>query len=100
MLSAEQLEEIANEVSQKLADEGRLIEAGWMFFRLMSMPDAPQLQTDWCRSAFMAGAQHLFSSITTMLAESDMNKMNLIDQELRTFLREMQLRSTETDSTA
>jgi hypothetical protein len=63
-----QLERIATELSKKLADEGKLIEAGWVGYRMMVLPpDAPQVQIDECRMAFMAGSQHLFSSIMSIL---------------------------------
>jgi hypothetical protein len=46
--------------------------------------------------AFLAGSQHLFSSIVVILdpgdeqpTEADLRKMDLIDKELRAFAREM-----------
>jgi hypothetical protein len=50
------------------------------------------------RMAFMAGAQHLFSSIMTILEDGveetvpDMRRMELIHNELETFAAELQLR--------
>jgi hypothetical protein len=61
-------------------------------------PNAPQVQIDECRIAFMAGAQHLFGSIMAIMdpeaepTEADLKKMDLIDRELRTFADEMRAR--------
>lgn len=98
-----EIERIATELSKKLADEGKLIEAGWAGYRMMVLPpNAPQIQIDECRMAFMAGSQHLFSSIMNILdpgadpSTADLRKMDLIDKELREFAREMQLKITKT----
>lgn len=97
-----EIERIATELSKKLADEGKLIEAGWAGYRMMVLPpNAPQIQIDECRMAFMAGSQHLFSSIMTVLdsgdeepTEADLRKMDLIDKELRAFAREIEMKVT------
>jgi hypothetical protein len=88
-------------VSKKLADAGKLIEGGWNAYRLLVVPlDASPVQIDECRLAFMAGAQHLFSSIMAVMdpdsepTEKDLQKMDLIDKELNVFAREMELRLT------
>lgn len=102
-----EIERIATEMSKKLADEGKLIEAGWAGYRMIVLsPDAPQIQIDECRIAFMAGAQHLFSSIMNVLdpgeqeTEADLRKMDYIDKELRAFAREMEMRITKTKGSA
>ena len=94
-------------LTRELADQGKLVEAGWVGYRLMVMsPDAPAVQLDECRIAFMAGSQHLFSSIMTMLdpgdgeSEADLHKMDLIDKELRAFAKEMELRVSRSKGTA
>lgn len=86
-------------LSRKLADDGKLIEAGWVGLRLAGIsPDAPAIQLDEMRMAFMAGAQHLFFSMMTMLdpgieeTPADLRRMELIDKELRTFGEELKLR--------
>ncbi|RXG91621.1 hypothetical protein [Bradyrhizobium zhanjiangense] len=101
MPNRKEIERLATELSKKLADEGKLIEAGWTGYRMLVLPpDAPQIQVDECRFAFMAGSQHLFSSIMTILdsgdqeSEADLRKMDLIDKELRAFGREMALRAS------
>jgi hypothetical protein len=87
------------QLSRKLADEGRLIEAGWVALRIQAIPNnAPAVQLQEMRMAFMAGAQHLFSSIMTILedgvmeTEADMTRMELISKELETFEQELRLR--------
>lgn len=107
MPSREEIERIATELSKQLADQGKLIEAGWVGYRMYVLPpDAPQIQIDECRTAFMAGSQHLFGSIMNILdpgeqeTEADLTKMDLIDKELRAFAREMQMRITKPKGSA
>ncbi|WP_166293661.1 hypothetical protein [Bradyrhizobium sp. 2S1] len=102
-----EIDRIATELSKKLADEGKLIEAGWAGYRMLVLPpDAPQIQIDECKMAFMAGSQHLFSSIINILdpgeeeTEADLHKMDLIDKELCAFGREMAMRATTTKGSA
>ena len=87
------------QLTKRLADEGKLIEAGWVAMRLHVIPlDAPADQLQEMRLAYMAGAQHLFSSIMDALdldqepTDADMRRMDLIDKELRTFGEELKLR--------
>jgi hypothetical protein len=83
-------------LSVELADKGRLLEAGWVAMQLACIPrDAPPEQLRSMRMAFMGGAQHLFASIMTILdpgeepSAADLNRMNLIDDELRAFDAEL-----------
>jgi hypothetical protein len=94
-------------LSKRLADEGKLIEAGWIGLRLAVVPfDAPAVQLEEMRNAFMAGAQHLFASIMMILdpgemeTPADMRRMTLIDAELREFAKELELRVTRTKGNA
>ena len=87
------------QLSRKLADEGRLIEAGWVALRLQTIPlNAPAVQLQEMRIAYMAGAQHLFASMMGMLeegvmeTENDMRRMDLIAKELEVFTEELKLR--------
>ena len=80
-----------------LADSGKLIEAGWISLRLADIPrNAPSVQIEEMRNAFMAGAQHLFASIMQSLdpenepTEADMRRMGLIEAELALFSKELQ----------
>lgn len=86
-------------LSRQLADEGKLVEAGWVSLRIVAVPkDASATQLENMKMAFMAGAQHLFASIMTILDPGeqetidDLRRMNLIDKELRAFGEELKLR--------
>lgn len=77
---------------RELTDKGKIIEAGWIVYRLAVVsPDAGKDQLEETRIAFFAGAQHLFSSIMTIMEEdkeptdADMLRMELIDGELKSF---------------
>jgi hypothetical protein len=83
-------------VAKRLADEGKLIEAGWLGYRMMVIPpEASVIQVEECRRAFMAGNAHLFFSILTVLdpdaepTEADLQKMELIHQELTSYQEEL-----------
>jgi hypothetical protein len=85
-------------LSRKLADEGRLVEAGWVAMRIQCVPhNAPVWQLHDMRMAYMAGAQHLFASIMTILddgveeTEADLTRMDLIAKELEVFAEELKL---------
>lgn len=93
--------------SRELADKGQIIEAGWIGLRIAALPlDAPAVQLDEMRNAFFAGAQHLFSSIMTILepgaepTEKDLERMDLISQELDNFIKRFELRHFPTKGTA
>lgn len=80
------------DLARGLTDEGKLIEAGWLGLRAVWVdPKAPDQQVSELRQAFMAGAQHLFTSIMQVLdpgeepSAADLNRMSLIDAELRAF---------------
>ena len=76
---------------QQLADEGKLIEAGWVGLRLAAgLANAPPDQLREMRLAFLGGAQHVFSSIMNVLdpgaepSDADLKRMDLIAAELET----------------
>jgi len=88
-------------LSRQLADNGKLIEAGWMALRAQAVPlSASAAQIDDMRLAFMGGAQHLFASIMTILdpgsepTRADLRRMELIHRELEAFATELKLRLT------
>ncbi|MBR0879153.1 hypothetical protein ACVMGC_004816 [Bradyrhizobium barranii subsp. barranii] len=95
-------------LGSKLADAGKLIEAGWIGYRLIVMhPDAPLAQIEECKLAFFAGAQHLFGSLMSILdpgdvepTAADLRKMDLIDKELRTFAEQFELQVTKAKGSA
>lgn len=83
------IEEAAHHVTREFLDRGRLIEAGFAAFaHLVIAKDAPPSQLREMRLAFMAGAEHLFSSIMSQLdedaepTEADLRRMDLISKEL------------------
>jgi hypothetical protein len=83
-----------------LTERGLLIEAGFVSLRLAALdPTAPDIQITEMRMAFFAGAQHLFTSIMSILepgseepTEKDMLRMDLIHRELDKFGRDFELR--------
>ena len=87
--------QLVEDLTKEAAKQGRLIEVGWLGLRLVSIPEnAPQIQIDEMRGAFFAGAQHLFSSIMTILdpeaepTQADLNKMSMIQSELDEFIKQ------------
>lgn len=95
------------QLSRELADKGKLIEAGWIGLRIAcELEDAPKIQLEEMRNAFFAGAQHLFSSIMTIMepdsepTEKDLQRMDLIDKELRAFINDFTLRNIPTGGSA
>jgi hypothetical protein len=91
--------EVLIKLSRKLADEGKLIEAGWIGLRITMDRDAPQVQLDEMRYAFISGAQHLFASIMNILdldrepTAADLRRMSLIHTELQSFESEIKRRA-------
>lgn len=93
-------------LTRELNDQGKLIEAGWVSLRLAWIPlNAPANQLDEMRQAFFAGAQHLFSSIMTILdpgeepTEKDLDRFSLIHNELQEFIQDFELRHLPTKGT-
>lgn len=89
MNKAKVIEEAAHRLTKELADKGKLVEAGFAAFALYVIPkDAPAVQLSEMRLAYMAGAEHLFSSIMNILdpgadpTAADLRRMDLIDREI------------------
>lgn len=94
-------------LERELADKGRLIEAGWIGLRLAAIPDnASSVQLEEMRNAFFAGAQHLFSSIMSIMeagsepTEKDLARIGLIDGELREFIEKFELKHSPAKGSA
>lgn len=94
-------------LSRELTDQGKLIEAGWIGLRIAAVPlDAPALQLDLMRQAFFAGAQHLFSSIMTVLdpdaepTDNDLARMSMIQTELDGFIQDFIVHNCPTEGRA
>lgn len=95
-MSDGQFAKIIDEVTKKLIDDGRLIEAGWRSLRIVAIPqNASDTQIREMRKAFFAGAQHLYASIMGFLEEgkeptdTDMRRMENLDRELKRFVKEL-----------
>lgn len=85
-----------DELTRKLVDAGKLIEAGWYSYTITVMPeDASKIQVDETRNAFFAGAQHLYASVMGMMEEgaeptmNDLRRMASVDTELNQFVDQM-----------
>lgn len=89
MNKARLIEQAASGLTKDLTDAGKLVEAGFVVFAHYVIPkDAPPAQLVEMRLAFMAGAEHVFSSIMNMLdpgeepTAADLRRMDLIQKEI------------------
>jgi hypothetical protein len=85
-----------DEICRQLADQGRLIEAGFRAMAFLAIPaNAPAFQVEDMRMAFFAGAQHLFASIMGMLepgaeaTDADLNRLTIIQIELDAWVEQI-----------
>src|SRR5690606_29496803 len=87
----EAIGKIADRIAGHYVDRGLIIEMGFAGLISTAYPDweaMPKDQLDQLRSAFFAGAQHLFGSIMGILdpgeepTERDLRRMDLINHEL------------------
>ena len=88
----------ADALAKKMVDDGHLVEAGWVIFQGLTLPpDAPQMQRNDMRIAFLAGAQHVFSAIMMVLdpgdepSERDMRRIESIATELEDVRKMLEL---------
>ena len=93
----DKIQQIAKKLSEKLVDEGKIIEGGFAGYRIAVMPEnVSQTQLSETRKAFFAGAQHLFSTIISMLdpgsepTDRDLQRMDLMHKELEGFMKNLQ----------
>lgn len=93
----EQLKAVADQISNTVADEGQLVQTGWLGFAKACMPKgAPDEQVHAMRVSFFSGASHLFASMMVILdptqqpVERDANRMALIYAELEAFQKSFQ----------
>lgn len=92
--------DMADAITKDASNKGKLIEAGWLALVATTFPKegVPPVQYDEMRSAFFAGAHHLFASIMNVLeegeepTEADMLRMDLIRYELDAFLQDYKRR--------
>lgn len=86
-------EDFLRNLAKALADQGKLIEAGWLGMRIAAIPvNAPQAQLDDMRMAFFGGAQHLFGSIMGIMDDDseptvgELKRLDAISEELQRFI--------------
>jgi len=91
-MSGADFRKLTTEVTKRLTDEGKLIEAGWVGLRdFVISKDASDVQLAEMRMAFFAGAQHVFSSMMTFMEEgteptdADLRRMDHLHAELERF---------------
>jgi hypothetical protein len=78
----------ALELTQKLANEGKLIEAGFAAYVMVNKIDIADPALPRLRDAFMSASEHLWSSIMAALdpgddaTPADMRRMDAIQAEL------------------
>jgi len=82
-----------NTMAENLVREGRLIEAGWVSLET-TMPQSSMAWRNDMRTAFFAGAQHVFESLVAASRNPEHNDVKLaaIDLELKEFIIEHRLR--------
>jgi hypothetical protein len=97
-MSDNRIRDLAERLTKQLADNGKLLEAGWQSYRLLCLKLPPHVASDGLREAFMAGAEHTFASIINMLdpgseeTEADLKRMDLLHAELEPVRRTMTLK--------
>jgi len=86
----------ARMITEVLADKGRLIEGGFAALAVTRFPTVSPHLLQILRLAYMAGAEHLFSSIMAILDEGDletdqdMRRMDLIAKEIEVIRGELE----------
>jgi hypothetical protein len=88
-MSDDAIRRAAERVAQGLADQGKLIEAGWQVYRSLALRDiTSNREIDRYREAFMSGASHLFTAMLTFLepgteeTEADLRRMDRLHAEI------------------
>lgn len=94
-------------LERELFDQGKIIEAGWVGLRVAcDLHNAPPEQLREMRMAFFAGAQHLFTSIMSVMepgeepTEKDLDRMSRVNDELDAFLKDFMIRHAPTSGSA
>jgi hypothetical protein len=90
-------EALSAKLAKGMADEGLLINGGWLLFEAVFMPpgSVSEQQRHDMRMAFMAGADHLWSGLMVTMDQGDTPtanddaRMMLIQNELDLFREEM-----------
>lgn len=83
------LDDVALALTRELSNQGKIIQAGFVAFESYVIPkNAPDIQRREMLLAFMAGAEHVFSSMLAVLdpgdepTDADMQRMENIQKEL------------------
>jgi hypothetical protein len=85
-------------LERELVDQGKLVEAGWIGLVQVAYAGATTDQLEELRTCFFAGAAHLLSSMKVILdaepepTETDLRRMDRLDDELKAFIAEFELR--------
>ncbi len=92
----EELRKLIAEITKVWTDQGKVIEGGWWAFAtVIGLENAPEVQRAEMRKAFMAGAQHLLTSMIDIMdartepTAQDLKRMDLIHAELEAFARSL-----------
>jgi hypothetical protein len=102
MTDRRKIEEQARQLTIELASKGKLIEGGFAALVLIMFPNATSAQRRDLRLAYMAGAEHLFTSIVGIMdpgeepTTADLSRMDLIHAELQAWRTEMEGRRPRT----
>lgn len=83
-----------NAAAETLTREGRLIEAGWVELQETMPPSSYAWRNDM-RTAYFAGAQHVFQTIVQAARDKGGSNLRLLemDRELTQFMHEHMLRN-------
>lgn len=106
-LTREQFQQLVEGVTRKLADNGLLIEAGWVGFEKLVLPEhaSPAQRADM-RKAFFGGAYHVFTAMMTMMdtgeepTDADTARLERMHLELERFKKEVLVAAMHTKGTA
>jgi len=81
--------EMVQELTKKLANEGKLVAAGFAGMRSALIPEgASQQQIDDMEMAYFGGAQHIWTSLMAIMdagtepTAADLRRMDLIQREM------------------
>lgn len=105
-MSDNPIRDMAERLTRDLTAQGKLLEAGWQIYRLLCLKLPPHVAGDDLREAFMAGAEHIFSSILTAMdpgeepTDDDMLRMDRLNDELEPVRRTLRLKYGRTTGSA
>lgn len=89
---------IAERMARDLADQGRVLEAGWQMYRLLLLKVPAHEARDELREAFEAGAEYIFGTLMAMLEPgemetgNDLRRMHRLNAELQPIRERLKLK--------